>query len=133
MFAALKKYAVFEGRARRSEYWLFTLFQIIALIGAMVVGSVLDAAIGDSAPDGRSANMFAALLYLVVALGLFIPGLAVSVRRLHDSDKSGWFYLLAFVPFGGIVLLVFFCLDGTPGSNKYGPDPKGRGTAEAFA
>ena len=135
MLTALKKYAVFEGRARRSEYWLFVLFQFIVLIGAIIIGVVLDKAIGAGGDSQVGPyGMFTVLLYMVVVLGLFIPSLAVAVRRLHDSDKSGWLYLIAFIPFGGIVLLVFFCLDGTHGPNKYGPDPKApaAATAETF-
>ncbi len=131
MLTALKKYAVFEGRARRSEYWLFVLFQFIVLIGAIIIGVVLDKAIGGGDSQVGPYGMFTVLLYMVVVLGLFIPSLAVAVRRLHDSDKSGWLYLIAFIPFGGIVLLVFFCLDGTHGPNKYGPDPKAPATATA--
>ncbi|MBO9711221.1 MAG: DUF805 domain-containing protein, partial [Caulobacter sp.] len=65
-------------------------------------------------------------LFLLVALALLIPSLAVSIRRLHDSDKSGLWLLLHFAPFGGVVLLIFMLLDGTPGSNRFGPDPKAR-------
>ena len=110
MFEALKKYAVFSGRARRKEYWMFFLLYFIA----MIVANVIDV-----------AAMKMGAVTLIVSLGLFIPSLAVSIRRLHDINKSGWWMLIAFIPLvGAIVLLVFFCKDGTNGSNPFGDDPK---------
>jgi uncharacterized membrane protein YhaH (DUF805 family) len=131
MFTALQRYADFQGRARRSEFWLFYLFQMLVLIAAFVVAGVI-AAIA-RAVHVEALTALGGLLVVGVMLGLFVPSLAVAVRRLHDSDKSGWLLLLAFVPFGGFVLLIFYCLDSTPGKNKYGADPKGRQMAEAFA
>ena len=105
-----KKYAVFSGRARRKEYWMFVLFNILA---SLVFGFVCGLA---GAPN-------AAHLYTLAAL---LPGLAVCARRLHDIGKSGWWMFIALVPFvGAIVLLVFVCTDSQPGSNEYGPNPKG--------
>jgi uncharacterized membrane protein YhaH (DUF805 family) len=135
MFEALRKYAEFEGRARRSEYWLFVLLKILVILGFfaffLVVGGV--AAVTGAGSDGAGPTSALAivsglvvLLFFAVMLGLFIPGLAVTIRRLHDSDKSGWWLLLGIVPFGGFVVLIFTCLDGTPGPNRFGPDPKGR-------
>jgi len=116
MFAALKKYAVFTGRARRKEYWLFVLLYIIAL----VVTTVIDAFTGTLDPMS-GIGILSGLVYL----GFFVPGIAVIVRRLHDIDKSGWWALIMLVPLiGGIALLVFMCLDGTKGDNRFGPDPK---------
>jgi uncharacterized membrane protein YhaH (DUF805 family) len=113
--AVLSKYAVFEGRARRTEFWMFALFNIII----SVVLSILAAATGSS--------IFTILEY-VYALAVLLPGLGVFVRRMHDQDKSGWLILLGLIPIvGGIVLLVLACLAGTPGPNKYGPDPKAVG------
>jgi uncharacterized membrane protein YhaH (DUF805 family) len=106
--SVLTRYADFTGRARRAEYWWFALFSVIVV----VVAAIIDAAIGFP------------LLQLVVTLGLFIPSLAVGVRRLHDTDRSGWWLLIGLVPFGGIVLLVFYCLEGQPGHNRFGPSPK---------
>jgi uncharacterized membrane protein YhaH (DUF805 family) len=107
----IKKYAVFNGRARRKEYWMFVLFYILIYIGLFVVESLV------GSPG---------ILVLIFALGLLVPSIAVSIRRLHDTDRSGWWILIGFVPLvGGIVLLVFMCLDGTAGANQYGPDPKG--------
>jgi uncharacterized membrane protein YhaH (DUF805 family) len=107
--SVLSKYAVFSGRARRSEYWWFALFNIIL----SVVTTVVDRAIGNPA------------LGLIVSLGLLLPSIAVGVRRLHDTDRSGWWMFIALVPLvGAIVLIVFLCQDSRYGDNKYGPSPK---------
>lgn len=112
---AFKKYAVFTGRARRKEYWMFVLFQMIFAIIAMVLDHLL----------GTEVQFGSGILYALVSLGLFIPGLAVTVRRLHDVNKSGWFFLIVLIPLiGAIWLLVLDCTEGTLGENKYGPDPK---------
>ncbi len=106
----LKKYAVFTGRSRRKEYWIFFLFNII--IG-FVLGLV----------EGFLGTM--GILAIVYALGVLIPGLAVSIRRLHDTDRSGWWLFICLVPIVGfIVLLVFMVSDSQPGENRYGPSPK---------
>ena len=113
---ALKKYAVFSGRSRRMEYWYFVLFNIIVSI---VLG-VIDGLLGTS---GSYAG--AGLLSGIYGLAVLIPSLAVTVRRLHDTDRTGWWILIALVPLiGVIVLLVFALLEGTPGDNQYGPNPK---------
>ena len=112
-----KKYACFSGRARRKEYWLFVLFNLIASIIIGVVAGVLAGATG-----------VGAFSYLgpIYSLAVLIPGFAVLFRRLHDIGKSGWWWLIAFIPvIGVIVLLVFCCLDSQPGDNQYGPNPKG--------
>jgi uncharacterized membrane protein YhaH (DUF805 family) len=112
----LKNYAVFQGRARRKEYWMYTLFNVLVLI----VLSILDRVLGLA-----SETYGIGPLYVLYALAVLIPGLAVGVRRLHDIDKSGWWMLIAFIPLiGGIVLLVFAVMEGTSGSNRFGPDPK---------
>ena len=106
----LKKYAVFEGRARRKEFWMFILFNFIFTI----VAAILDGIIGSPG-----------IIYLLYCLAVLLPSLAVSVRRLHDIDKSGWWLLIGFVPLiGGIVLIVFYVMDSTPGENRFGPSPK---------
>ena len=110
MLEALKKYAVFEGRARRKEYWLHVLLYVICYMIAFFI----DMATG-------TTIIFTSL----VTLGLLVPTISVSIRRLHDTDRSGWWFLLGIVPIGGLVLLIFFCLDGTPSENRFGPDPKG--------
>jgi uncharacterized membrane protein YhaH (DUF805 family) len=121
----LKNYVGFSGRARRKEYWMFTLFNLIAL----VVMSVLDRMLGLAGEAGVG------ILYTVYALAVLLPSLAVSVRRLHDIDKSGWWMLLVLVPFiGAIVLLVFAVMEGTRGDNRFGADPKaGEGGVPAMA
>lgn len=117
--AVLKKYAVFGGRAQRAEYWFFFLFNIIISI----VLTVLDGMLGT-----MNAEAGLGLLSGLYTLAVLIPGIAVTIRRLHDTGRSGWWILIAFVPFiGALVLLVFMILDSQPGSNEYGPNPKGVG------
>jgi uncharacterized membrane protein YhaH (DUF805 family) len=113
---ALKKYAVFGGRSRRKEYWYFVLFNII--VGVVLAG--IDVLLGTF-----SSAQNIGLLSGIYSLAVFIPSLAVTVRRLHDIDRTGWWILINLVPLiGTIVLLVFAVTDGTPGSNRYGPNPK---------
>jgi uncharacterized membrane protein YhaH (DUF805 family) len=113
----LKKYAVFSGRARRKEYWYFFLFNIIINI----VLTVLDVVIGIF-----SAELGMGLLGMLYTLAVLIPSIAVSVRRLHDTDRSGWWLLIFLIPLiGAIVLLIFMVKDGNPGENRYGSNPKG--------
>jgi uncharacterized membrane protein YhaH (DUF805 family) len=105
-----KKYADFSGRARRSEFWFFSLAAFLAYAVAFGIGLAI-------------GNQY---LYLVLILALFVPGLALTVRRLHDTNRSGWWILIGLVPFvGAIVLLVFEVSDSDPGTNQYGPSPKG--------
>lgn len=105
----LKKYAVFEGRARRTEYWVFTL--VTSVISFIL--SVID----------EQLNL--SLLGWIYALVVFLPGLAVTVRRLHDTNRSGWWILISLIPvLGGIVLLIFMLIDSDPMENEYGPNPK---------
>jgi uncharacterized membrane protein YhaH (DUF805 family) len=113
---ALKKYAVFSGRSRRKEYWYFVLFVVIINI----VLNLLDGLIGTY---DRSTGT--GLLTSIFNLAVLIPSIAVSVRRLHDIDRTGWWVLIELVPLiGWIVLLVFHVQDITPGTNRYGPNPK---------
>ena len=106
----LKKYAVFSGRARRKEYWMFFLFNIII---AIVLG-ILEGIFGLSG-----------ILTTLYFLAVLIPGIAVSIRRLHDSGRSGWWLLIGFIPVvGAVVLLIFMVLDSKPGENQYGANPK---------
>lgn len=114
--AVLKKYAVFSGRARRKEYWFFLLFNLIFLAVATILDSVLKLNFG-RLPYGW--------IYTVYAVAVIIPSLAVAIRRLHDVGKSGWWLLIALVPFiGAIWLLVLYVKDSQPGENAYGPNPK---------
>ena len=115
--AALKNYAVFGGRARRKEYWMFTLFNILIIF----VLAFLDTA----ASTGNDRFGPAGLLLIVYYLAILLPSLAVSVRRLHDTARSGWWIFISIVPLiGSIVLLVFLATSGNAGTNQYGPDPK---------
>jgi uncharacterized membrane protein YhaH (DUF805 family) len=114
--SVLKNYAGFNGRARRREYWMFVLFNMIFLVIAVILDNIFGTTI-----DG----LFYGLFYVLYALAVFIPGLAVCVRRLHDVGKSGWFLLVGLIPIiGSIWLLVLACKDGNPGPNQYGPNPK---------
>ncbi|MCK7594540.1 DUF805 domain-containing protein [Pseudomarimonas salicorniae] len=114
----LKKYAVFSGRARRKEYWMFVLFNIII---AFVLG-IIDGVLGLTTEGGMG------ILGGLYSLAVLLPSIAVGVRRLHDTGRTGWWLLIAFIPLiGAIVLIVFFVLDSQPGSNEYGPNPKGVG------
>ncbi len=109
--SVLKNYAEFNGRARRTEYWMFTLFHFIALVVLMIIDGVIG-----TYP----------LLTFVYAVGTLVPAIAVSIRRLHDTSRNGWWYLIQLVPFvGPIVFLVFAVSDSTPGQNQWGPNPKG--------
>ena len=115
MFEALKNYADFNGRARRKEYWLFYLFLILGYI----VTAVIDLMTG-SFDEISGFGILSGLFFL----GIIIPSIAVQIRRLHDQDKSGWWVLIGLIPFvGGLVLLVFMCLPGTNGDNRFGADP----------
>lgn len=111
----LKNYATFSGRASRSELWFFVLINFIMV----VVLSVVEHMAGLVSDSGQG------ILSGIYALAVLIPGLAVQVRRLHDTGKSGWWWLLAFTCVGAIVLLIFYVQDSSPGENKYGPNPKG--------
>lgn len=116
----LQNYATFSGRARRKEYWIFILFNMIFAIVAMILDNVLGTTF-----DIMGQNAGYGWLYLFYGLAVFIPGLAVSVRRLHDIGKSGWMFLIALIPLiGAIWLLVLFCTDSQQGSNKWGENPK---------
>jgi uncharacterized membrane protein YhaH (DUF805 family) len=155
MLMPLRRYAEFSGRSRRMEYWMFVLFQFLINIALYVLMFVV---IGGSAmmmgPDsgGMAAlgigMIILGILYLIVTFGLIIPALAVGVRRLHDTNRTGWWLLAPLAPYAllvagtamnidaisiigvigvliaGIAVLVFMFLDGTHGHNDYGPDPK---------
>ncbi|AXE29427.1 DUF805 domain-containing protein [Chromobacterium phragmitis] len=109
---ALKKYCDFSGRARRREYWLFQLFQMIALIVLAVLDQVV---LRQAVP----------ILTVVYALGTILPAWGVLVRRLHDIGRSGWWMLISCVPLvGGIILFVFTVMDSQQGDNQFGASPK---------
>src|SRR5215216_2263257 len=114
----LKKYAVFSGRARRKEYWMF--FLISLLISAVLIA--IDSLIGTFSQTGFG------LLQGLYSLAVLIPSIAVTVRRLHDTGRTGWWILIGLIPvIGGIVLLIFMVLDSEPETNEYGPNPKEAG------
>ncbi len=163
MILPLKRYAEFSGRSRRKEYWMWILFSILANI----VLSIFDAVLGlggsattttSSAPGaiGAAGNLSGGLLSGIFSLAVLLPNLSVSVRRLHDTDRSGWWILLPLVPLlflaggiiagdafvgvssmivagvaflgffiSGLLLLVWYCTEGTRGPNRFGDDPKG--------
>jgi len=164
MFMPLKRYAEFGGRSRRMEYWMWIVFQfLLGIVFQMLIfavgGGAMMAAGGDptGAMAAGGAIMIVFLLAILVSLAFIIPSIAVAVRRLHDTNRSGWWilaplagYVLIFLGAGmessaislvgglitiglAITLLVFYFLDGTPGPNRFGEDPKGRGTADTFA
>ncbi|HEY0663484.1 MAG TPA: DUF805 domain-containing protein [Thiobacillaceae bacterium] len=110
---ALKKYAVFSGRSRRSEYWYFVLFYLVIYIALAVIDNMLNA--------GASFGLLSGIFSLV----MLIPSLSVGVRRLHDTDRSGWWLLIGLVPIlGAIALIAFAAQDSQPGDNRFGPSPK---------
>lgn len=112
----LRKYAVFGGRARRKEYWMFFLFNLII---SFLLG-VFDGVMGTFSPEAGLG-----LLGGLYSLAVLIPSIAVTIRRLHDTGRTGWWFLIIFIPLiGAIVLLVFMVLDSEQGSNAYGPNPK---------
>ncbi len=106
----LRNYANFHGRARRKEYWYFVLFHLIFIILSSLIADAMNSQ----------------LVYAIYILALFIPTMAVSVRRMHDINKSGWFILIP------IYNLILYCTPGTRGENKYGPDPTGEGPVFEF-
>lgn len=110
------KYAQFSGRARRREYWMYFLIGMLVSIALVIV---------DAITGTLSVEAGIGLLSGVYSLAVLLPSLAVTVRRLHDTDRSGWWILIAIVPFlGAIVLIVFLCLDSNAGDNRFGSSPK---------
>ena len=107
----LRKYAVFTGRARRKEYWMFILFNMIIAFAIGFVSGFTEAILGIGKILSTSTN-------LIYSLGILIPSIAVAIRRMHDIGRSGWWILFPFVN------LVFLCFDSQPGDNEYGPNPK---------
>ena len=109
---ALRKYTVFTGRASQRDYWMYTLVIILIYIALMVLISI-----GGDSIVGKLFN----LVYIVFALAMLLPSLAVTARRLHDVDKSGWWMLLNLVPIANLYLLYLLIIRGTPGPNRFGP------------
>jgi len=140
MLMPLKRIFDFSGRSRRKEFWLWILFVIIVYI----VAGILDVQLGLGGSttsstefgDGNvsaNASFHAGIITLIWAVITIIPNLSVTVRRLHDVDKSGWFILLGLIPLVGFYLLYLYCQPGTNGPNRFGPDPKGGTDSQTFA
>ena len=122
----LKKYAVFDGRARRKEYWMFLLFHMIVVIGLLIVNAIIMSSVSES----TLAQVAVVLPLTVYMLGVLCPALGVTIRRLHDTGKSGWWIFISLVPvIGGLWFLYLMVIDGTAGDNQYGPSPKAGATA----
>lgn len=127
MLMPIRRYADFKGRSRRKEYWMFMLLQIVLI----VIFAIVISALASSAP--RVADTVATIVTLGYLALFVIPSLAVQVRRFHDQDKSGWFILMGFIPAaGGLIVLIFMCLPGTRGANRFGPDPIAGHDAQVF-
>ena len=117
-FQALRKYAVFAGRARRKEYWIFELAHFPVMVALVFVGKIVHIPLG--------------LLPTLYILAMIIPSLAGLVRRLHDTNRSGWWFFINFVPVvGPLILLSFTVTNGNAGENRFGPDPKVEANIEA--
>ncbi|MCP5399605.1 MAG: DUF805 domain-containing protein [Sphingobium sp.] len=132
MLLPLRRYATFGGRSRRKEYWMYALFLMLCMIGLRIIEDMfgfetmgeyayrngLELGVWEKVEGGRLVGLF--------ALATLIPSIAVAVRRLHDTDRSGWWMLLAFIPLiGTLWLLILMVLRGTRGPNRFGPDPVG--------
>ena len=133
MLMPYHRYADFQGRSGRMEYWMFQLFVVLVLTAAIILAVV--AGVTGSASGGAVSPLFLIVggLIVVFVLGSFIPSIAVQVRRFHDQDKSGWFILLGLIPyFGGLIMLIFMCLEGTRGPNRFGPDPRDPYNTDVF-
>lgn len=147
MLLPFRRYAQFSGRSRRKEFWMFMLLNFIVMIvasGLIISGvggaeSMEQIALG--AATGGPLAILGGIIWLVWFLAAFIPGIAVTVRRLHDRNMSGWwylgFFLLSLIPFIGVIVsigfLVVLVLDGTTGPNRFGDDPKGRLDSDVFS
>ncbi|NEX16604.1 MAG: DUF805 domain-containing protein [Halochromatium sp.] len=118
-FEALRKYAVFTGRSRRKEYWIFFLVNFVVVTTLLLV---------DQQIGMFDQETGAGLLSGIYSLALLVPSIAVAVRRLHDTDRVGWWVLLSLIPIIGSIILIFFLIqDSTAGDNRFGPNPKGIG------
>jgi uncharacterized membrane protein YhaH (DUF805 family) len=121
-FAAFKKFAFFKGRSTRSEYWYFTLFNILAVLGFGLIDQMMGAFNFDAGYGPLSA---------IYTLAMILPGLGVSIRRLHDTGRSGWWFLITIVPVIGLLVFLYFALlDSDPDSNDYGTSPKWKYTIQ---
>ncbi|MBX7228376.1 MAG: DUF805 domain-containing protein [Burkholderiaceae bacterium] len=113
-----KKYMVFTGRSRRTEYWTFTLINVAIFIILSVLGAILGLIAG-------ILGTIVSIISMLFSLVMLLPGIAAGIRRLHDTGRSGWWLLIVLIPFvGGLILIYFLVLDSQPGSNQYGANPK---------
>ena len=132
--ALTRNYFQFYGRARRAEYWGYTLFYVIALIVCFVADAVVSAAVYSAYADGEAG--FLPIFIVLFYVYSLIPGISITVRRLHDQDMSGWLYLLNILPYiGPIILFILMFFDSRPNPNKHGVSPKygGAQTVDVFA
>ncbi len=131
----LSKFVTWRGRASRSEFWFFFLFAMLCIIVATIVDRILGTTFKFANPaTGLEQSLGYGYVYSLVALALFLPNLAVMVRRLHDTGRSGWWYWIVLIPLvGAILLIVWFATKGTTGSNEYGEDPLGGELTAAFS
>ncbi|WP_166851286.1 DUF805 domain-containing protein [Isoptericola sp. BMS4] len=124
--SVFSQYATFSGRARRSEFWFWTLFTFVVYVVVGIIAGPMMVSGMDVQTGELSGSYFGgSAIYGIVGLALLLPTLAVSVRRLHDQDKSGFFWFMGLIPFvGWIIMIVFYATPGTVGPNRFGPDPK---------
>ncbi|MFK7941469.1 MAG: DUF805 domain-containing protein [Paracoccaceae bacterium] len=108
--SCFRRFVDFQGRSPRSEYWWFILFYMLVYIVLLLATAVIP---------------LLGILMFIFMIAIILPSIAVSIRRLHDLDKSGWWLLISFVPIAGLILIYWFCLKGTDGDNRFGPDPLG--------
>ncbi len=122
---AWKRYAQFSGRSTLGEYWWFVLFHFIVIM-LLVIPPIVAAIVSSNKPNDTQSSVVVGISvapFVLYMLASLIPSLAVTIRRMHDANLSGWLYLLSFLPMGNIAVLVFTLLPGTAGENKYGPNP----------
>lgn len=136
MFVPFKRYADFEGRSRRMEYWMYQVFTMLVYVVCFIIMMAglpwreMDSPTAEPGPVFWVGIALAVLWYLFT----FIPDIAVTVRRFHDQDLSGWMYLIRFIPYlGGLVVMVFMFIDGQRYTNRFGTDPKGVGDGDIFS
>jgi len=120
------KYTMMDGRARRKEFWMFTLWQTLIIWFPMIIGIAFVAASEDYGVGSAVIGGIFIFVGVIFALALLCPSIHLQVRRLHDSGKSGWFWFINLIPYvGGLIFFVLMCLDSQRGDNQYGPNPKG--------
>ena len=132
MLMPYRRYADFQGRSCRREFWMFTLLSVIVAFGAVALMFTGADLAGDRS-NGGPLFWIGGIAVIIWGLASFIPSLAVQVRRFHDQDRSGWMMLLGFIPYlGTFIVLIFMCLEGTRGPNRYGPDPLDPSNVDIF-